>query len=463
MRRGIFMLVMFLGSGRIALGCSSDAGSALPPSADAGQQDVLTADVVSDRPDPVDAAAPDPAPPAGLPDGWELERTYDKYCGFYVPKTKDKLPPPIRWEPCPATAAPAGADCRLMANDEVPGDKSSPAGAEVGLVKLDGSVVLGAYRSVQPGWIYQFIADADGPVHTAYLLTDPKSCLLATPSLEEARYTLRIFEHSSSSGGGFVAGDWALGSLGPRIAVHLSASSSHTPYASPFAILDLTSGFTFDQYSWANGSRLPSLWSAAQDSGLQQGIPVFANGAAFWPSSTLRYHKVKVYTSSTGVRDLLSAGMVTTRGYGDLGTDGKDMVWIDAQGRTTDTGPFDTYTITTAPFAADPTQVVPRRLRTEKAPTSTSRISTWAGATRRARMASIFASSVSSMVSPGFSPTTSPRRGGGTIPSPSPRPSSSRWSTLSASPASPACASTPSAPASRPIEDRRLGRHSSAL
>jgi len=291
-----------------------------------------------------------------------------KYCGFYVPKTKDKLPPPIRWEPCPATAAPAGADCRLMANDEVPGDKSSPAGAEVGLVKLDSSVVLGAYRSVQPGWIYQFIADADGPVHTAYLLTDPKSCLLATPSHEEARYTLRIFEHSSSSGGGFVAGDWALGSLGPRIAVHLSASSSHTPYASPFAILDLTSGFTFDQYSWANGSRLPSLWSAAQDSGLQQGIPVFANGAAFWPSSTLRYHKVKVYTSSTGVRDLLSAGMVTTRGYGDLGTDGKDMVWIDAQGRTTDTGPFDTYTITTAPFAADPTQVVPRRLRTEEGP-----------------------------------------------------------------------------------------------
>lgn len=147
-----------------------------------------------------------------------------------------------------------------------------------------------------------------------------------------------------------------------------SPASAHTPYASPFAILDLTAGFTFDQYSWADGARLPSLWSAAQDNGLQQGIPVFANGAAFWPSSNLRYHEVKVYTPTQGVRDLLSAGMVTTRGFGDLGTDGKDMVWIDAQGRTTDTGPFDTYTITTAPFTTNPAQLVPRRLRTEGGP-----------------------------------------------------------------------------------------------
>ncbi|MBX3191752.1 MAG: hypothetical protein KF819_32480, partial [Labilithrix sp.] len=122
------------------------------------------------------------------------------------------------------------------------------------------------------------------------------------------------------------------------------------------------------QYAWADGAKLPSLWSAKQDSGLQQGIPVFAKGAAFWPSSSHRYHKVKVSTPTTGARDFLTAGMVTHHGYGDLGTDGIDMVWIEAQGRVTETGPFDTYTIMSAPFTTDPAQVTPRRLRSEEGP-----------------------------------------------------------------------------------------------
>jgi hypothetical protein len=60
--------------------------------------------------------------------------------------------------------------------------------------------------------------------------------------------------------------------------------------------------------------------------------------------------------------------MTTTLGYGDLGTDGKDLVWIEASGRTTDTGPFDTYTIMTAPYTTEPGSVVSRRLRTEQGP-----------------------------------------------------------------------------------------------
>lgn len=132
MRRIVFVLVMVLGSGRIAFGCSSDADSS-PPGIDAGN-DVL-ADGPPDRAAPVDAPDPDPVPPPGLPEGWELERTYDKHCGVYVPKTKEKLPAPVRWEACPASATPSGAACRLMASEDVPGDKSSPAGAEVGSVK----------------------------------------------------------------------------------------------------------------------------------------------------------------------------------------------------------------------------------------------------------------------------------------------------------------------------------------
>lgn len=366
MRRSVVVLAVLVGSGRLAFGCSSDAGPS-PGVVDAGT-DVVVADVEEDRASPVEASDPDPVPPPGLPDGWEIERTYSKHCGVYVPKTKEKLPPRIRWEACPAIATPAGADCRLMAIEGDPADKASPAGAEVAAVKADGSVLLGAYRSVQPGWIYQFIVDADGPVHAAYLLTDPHHCLLANPTIDGERYAMRVFESSSSYGGGFIAGEWASGALGPRLAVHLPVANAHTPYAGSFAIIDLTTGFTLDQYSWTDGAQLPSLWSAAKDNGLQQGPPVFAGGAAFWPSDNLRYQKVKVYTPTAGVRDFLSAGMVTTHGFDDLGTDGKDLVWLELQGRSTETGPYDTLTIMTAPFTTEPVQVVPRRLRTEDGP-----------------------------------------------------------------------------------------------
>jgi hypothetical protein len=87
---------------------------------------------------------------------------------------------------------------------------------------------------------------------------------------------------------------------------------------------------------------------------------------------------VKIYTPALVVRDFLSAGMVTTRGYGDLGTDGTDLVWIEAGVETTETVPFDSYTIMTSPITTDPAQVVPRRLRTEQGLASISSISTWA-------------------------------------------------------------------------------------
>lgn len=363
MRRTVAVVVVLLGSGRVAFGCSSDPSTS-PSGVDAGP-DVVGDVAVADVAVPVDAADPDPVPPPGLPEGWEIERRYSKHCGIYVPKAKDKLPPPIRWETCPASA-PAGADCRLMAIEGEPADKGFPGGAETAWVRANGTVLLGAYRSVKPSWAYSLFAEADGPVHTALLQTDLGLCSVGSASGYQDHYGLNLYEHGSGIGGGLLAGE--LGDLDPRIAIHLSPTSAHTVWAGSFAILDLTAGFTLDQYSWTDGGRLPSLWSAAQDNGLQQGIPVFGGGGAFWPSSNLRYHKVKAYTPGAAVRDFLSAGLLTTRGYGDLGTDGTDLVWIEAVGRTTETGPFDSYTIMTAPFTTEPAQVVARRLRTEQGP-----------------------------------------------------------------------------------------------
>ena len=288
MRRDLFVLVMFVASGRIAVGCSSDGGSAPPASLDAGA-DVVANVALDSGLVALDAADPDPVPPPGLPDGWEIERSYSKHCGVYVPSTKATLPAPIRWEPCPVTATPFGADCRLMAIDDVPGYKASPGGAEAASVKTDGSVLLGAYRSVQPDWYYTLIADADGPVHAAYLQTDPSHCQLATPSIAGDRYAMRILEYTSDFGGGIMAGDWASGPFAPRIGIHLDPKSWHSSSAASFAIVDL-SGDTFDRYAWTDGARLPSLPASPQDKGQSQGIAVSAGGAAFWSSGNSDYY-----------------------------------------------------------------------------------------------------------------------------------------------------------------------------
>ena len=64
-RRTVTVLVVLLGGGRVAFGCSSDSGTA-PAFLDAGPD--VVADVATDRVAPVEAADPDPVPPPGLPE-----------------------------------------------------------------------------------------------------------------------------------------------------------------------------------------------------------------------------------------------------------------------------------------------------------------------------------------------------------------------------------------------------------
>ena len=367
MRRSLVLLLGVLAGGRLAFGCSSDDVSSEGPRAGVdASQDAIVVDSQPDSRGAADADDPDPIPPVGLPSGWEIDRLYSKHCGLYAPKAKENLPPPVRWEACPADVTPSAAGCQLMAIEGDSADPTFPGGAEAASVSADGSVVLAAYRNVEPSWTYMLLADADGPVHQATLMTDPQLCSLTDPTFSGDRFAFHVSEHSASTGGGFVAGE--VSAFRPRLAVHLQPSDVHAPYAGSFAILDYA-GNTFDPYSWTDGARLPRLPSSAPDDGVVVDVPVFAGGAAFWPASTIYSYEVQVYSAATGVRDFLSAGTDVTHGFGDFGTDGHDMVWIEGRGRTTTTQPFDTYAITTAPFTTDPTQVAPRRLRSEEGPT----------------------------------------------------------------------------------------------
>ncbi len=350
----------------LAYGCSSDSGTTAPAT-DAGDS---TYDADQSNAHWIDgnSADYDPTPPPGLPDGWDLERTYDKHCGIYVPHDSTRLPPPVAWEACPATAQPAGIQCNWMKVDWDSSSTSQPGGADTASVTASGNVLLNAYRNVKPNWSYTLIAEADGPVRNAVLNTNPTACIAARPRSTDGRYTMTITEHAYDLGGGLFAGSTE--QLLPTYSLHLSQSNVHSAYAAPFAVLDFTRDFAFDQYSWTSGAPLGTLWSASMDKGAQQAVPVFASSSMVWGADYSGVFKIHAYSVGGTVVDLLSAGADANHGYDDPGTDGKDLVWIYAQAanRVNYDDPFDTYTIMTSPFATDPTKLAPRRLRTEQGP-----------------------------------------------------------------------------------------------
>ncbi len=345
---------------RLASGCSSDAAPATPD--DAGS-DVSISDAEAERRGNYEP--PDPPRPEGLPEGWDLERSYDKLCSFYVPRSRDVLPSPVRWEPCPSIVRPAGAKCQIMANDS--GVELGRPSGDAAWVAPDGNVVLSVIRTAQPmsTGVHRLIADADGPVHTAMFIAANSRCTPAFARLLNQRYAIRIYEDNSSYGGGLLASD--VDDLTPRIAIHLNKQHSHSVRAGPFFILDVTKDYALERYSWDDGSPLPVLWSSSDDQGLQQTAFTFAGDAMFWGADDTNYSKVHVHTPAGGVRDFLSAGLVIDRGFGAIGTDGKDLVWIEAKGRKSGgPTPFDSYDIMTAPYTTDPSKVVARRLRSER-------------------------------------------------------------------------------------------------
>ncbi len=87
--------------------------------------------------------------------------------------------------------------------------------------------------------------------------------------------------------------------------------------------------------------------------------------AIFWSSGYASPMKHKVWTADAGSRDFLSFGTDAARGAADLGTDGKDMVWVEGAGRPNASERFTTVTARTAPFTSDPTLIVPRTLRSD--------------------------------------------------------------------------------------------------
>jgi hypothetical protein len=95
------------------------------------------------------------------------------------------------------------------------------------------------------------------------------------------------------------------------------------------------------------------------------GALVLSGEAAFWESGGLVRIGINVWDQASGARPFIRWLDDTTRGAGNFGTDGVDMVWSYGEGKMPGDMNFPIRSIMTAPFTTDPAAVVPTRLRSQ--------------------------------------------------------------------------------------------------
>jgi hypothetical protein len=296
-------------------------------------------------------------------DGWRsllFDPSVD--CGLFAAPDKEKFPPPIHWGECDPLLASTGWTCRQLLFDWAP-----PAG-------IPTSTMM---EPVDDGWLddsgrpwllvsrnsgsrrFRLVAEADGPIHAAFVETIPTSCTGGTGRLGGGHFVYSAFRRSGAANASVFWGAIG-GGLDDTPAV-LSTSASPRGYYS---------GSTSYVESPEN---LLLPWQGTAPTGTPLDIPdpglatdyVFGRSAIFFQVANQAYHRIKIYTSGVGVQEFISFGDTVSSGAADFGTDGKDMVWTEASGRTLSTDPWTTINIMTAKYTEDQKAIVKRRVRSE--------------------------------------------------------------------------------------------------
>lgn len=291
-------------------------------------------------------------------------------CHIETPASAASMPPPIEWEPCGAPV-PALAGCRQMkvswSPPTVPG-----LGSVVDLIRgarAAGGAPLLMLGRISGNYIYRLIAAPDGSVLSAFredVQPDGVRCILFPYNTDSDRFAYLLFEDEAD--GGTRAHSAVLGELAnPRLRVAFRVVTD-SPYHAGFSVgaEGLVRLFgKMNLHDWNNLDA--STFLGPTDEG-PPGFLFPQGDALFWSSGYLSVMKHKVWTRDAGSRDFLGFGSDTTRGAADLGTDGKDMVWVEGSGRPSPSALFSDVVAKTAPYATDGSQIVPRTLRSDLGP-----------------------------------------------------------------------------------------------
>jgi hypothetical protein len=357
-------LVFLLGLGPVVApfaACSGD-GDGGASDADAAQgSDAPRSDgiAVVDSDSGATDAKPDRGPTYNT-DGWiGIPFDPDVDCGFYAAPTPEKMPPRIQWDPCDPGMNVAGWACRQMATNWTPPDDPNDTMVRglAGRVDGSGNTWL-AFRRFSGPFIFELVAEVDGRVHTA--IVGPRtSCYIGSASLAGEKVVFQATRENGPTA-------YRVGALGgdvdkvPLVLERYGDGIGRSYFAGPNAYFVYPANTL---KTWTSPGTLVTT-VPTPDPG-QIGDPTFIGDTMFFALESSVYHRIKVFSVADGIRDFVSYGNDPEKGASAIGTDGKDMVWTEASGHPSPSGPWTTIDIMTAPFTTDPAALVKRRLRSE--------------------------------------------------------------------------------------------------
>ncbi|MBK6696851.1 MAG: hypothetical protein IPG50_32375 [Myxococcales bacterium] len=346
---------------RVIASCDDDAGLT-PTGADASDAQPVRDVQVSE--------ASDAGGDAAASGDWVHLPGAPEDCEIDVPRTPAAWPEPIEWEPC----GNALAGCRKMKTawpvSTVPGLGHIVPLAEGGRSSAGTPLLMFARGSGR--YIFRLVADPDTRVLAALRQdANPPAarCVPYPYNTASDRYSYTLVENLSDGkarGYAAIVGELADGG-GPRIALRVLTSDPAGPadLAGSAGLIRLYGKLTL--HDWLAPDTTPTFLGPTDEGAPGLVFPV--GDAIFWSSSSLWAMKHKVWTRAGGSRDFLTFGADTTKGAANLGTDGKDMVWLEGSGRLGTSSPlFPVVTAKTAPFVTDPGQIVARSLRSDISP-----------------------------------------------------------------------------------------------
>lgn len=286
------------------------------------------------------------------------------------------MPPPVQWEACPPQVDPS-LSCQRMKTPWTPPDKSPVAFFPKVLPVPGTSQVLLQFSRLHhegnPDVRYHLIAEADGPVRQAWLQVNPVSagCFMNAQGLNEGKYLWTMWgdtwddpEYDTIEG--FIAGD--LSGTSPPVVVKQPKQQG---LGSDW---DVSANWIVQK----KGPRYVRPWDKPSESTLIHAAVDDPNGALativvpVGPRILLgvgqgEYHGISLWSPEKGLQPWQRWSDDFTRGAGNVGTDGKDVVWTYGEGKKPQDEEFPATSVFTAPYATEMTTIeaTKRRLRAD--------------------------------------------------------------------------------------------------
>lgn len=308
------------------------------------------------RPADEDAAIPQPS----VPEGWVRFDDYEKSCGLYIPSDRKYLPRAIEWKSCNEQAGPSGAPgpvgmvCQRMATDwEGAAGGQHLQDYNPARVGSDGKLHLLVRRFVGKH-VLDVLGDADGGgVHHAILQT--AKCLTLQPSLGPTHVIYGMIDDFKVSGAGGAIGG-PIDGLRPKVyrpyGYQLGASLFPSFRAGDGVFVE---DLNLDEvHAFDDGRVIASLPNQADDLSGSYTRYELSGQDVFFTSASSNRVTIKSWTVGAGTKTLIGKDNDLTRSSIGFGTDGLDMVWLEASERVGTSQIYAKQETWTAKYTTDP-------------------------------------------------------------------------------------------------------------